>query len=158
MLDFCTIFVQKTVLFPQPTRYTERMNKHTRRTITLTETWTMTWEAAGYAQAQAQTSGSQLSQAPNLYAHWGAFASDQPLRNVLPMAEMALAQVGLQIYSQAFRDKYSVMGGNSQVMVIVTCIPEGEQSWVVVYAAAPASALAEDACAAIRELIGKTVF
>ncbi len=134
------------------------MNKHTRRTITLTETWTMTWEAAGYAQAQAQTSGSQLSQAPNLYAHWSSFPSDQPLRNVLPVAEAALAQVGLQIYSQAFPAKYSITGGNGQVMVIVTCIPEGKQSWVVVYAAAPASALAEDTCAAIRELISNAVF
>ena len=41
MLDFCTNFVQKTVLFPQPARYTKHMNKHTRRTNPLTETWTM---------------------------------------------------------------------------------------------------------------------
>ncbi len=131
------------------------MNKHTRRTITLTETWTMTWEAAGYAQAQAQTSGSQLSQAPNLYAHWSSFPSDQPLRNVLPVAEAALAQVGLQIYSQAFPAKYSITGGNGQVMVIVTCIPEGKQSWVVVYAAAPDARMAEHTRDVIRATMVK---
>ncbi|MFN8495069.1 MAG: hypothetical protein U0350_46125 [Caldilineaceae bacterium] len=136
------------------------MSKHSRRTITLTltETWTITWEAAGYAQSQTQTSVSQLSKESNMYAHWGTFPKGHPFRDVLPVAESAMAQYGLQIYSQAFHDKYIVTGGNANVMVIVTCIPEGEQSWVVVYAAAPDSAVAEHARNAIRETIVKAVF
>lgn len=129
------------------------MSKHSRRTITLTETWTMTWEAASYAQAQTQTRVSQLGKVLAMYAHWGAFPSGHPIRDVLPVAEAAMTQVGLQIYSQAFHDKYIVTGGNGNVMVIVTCIPESEQSWVVVYAAAPDSAVAEHARNAICELI-----
>ena len=132
------------------------MNKHTRRTITLTETWTMTWEAAGYAPMQ--TSVSPLSKALNLYAHWDAFPSNQPIGDVLPVAEWALVQVGLQIYSPALHDKYIVTGGNANLMVIVICIPEGEQSWVVVYAAAPDSVVAEQARNAIRAAMVKAAF
>ncbi len=134
------------------------MSKHTRRTITLTETWTMTWEAASYTQAQTQTSVSPLRKALAMSAHWGAFPSGQPLRDVLPLAEAAMAQYGLQIYSPAWHDKYIVTGGNTTVMVIVTCIPEGEQSWVVVYAAAPDAVVAEYACDVIRATMVKAAF
>ena len=92
-------------------------------------------------------------------AHWGTFQKNFSLTDCLGVAEQAMGQRAYQIFDSARDgDSFSVIGGDTEVLVIVVCIPLTDSStWVVVFASSNNSDLAAAARSQIREHIQKSV-
>ncbi|MBP2325709.1 hypothetical protein JOF56_006094 [Kibdelosporangium banguiense] len=92
-------------------------------------------------------------------AHWGTFNKNYDHRTCLSMSSTAVSDYALQIYDNAWDGDYIVIGGGRGDLVVqVTCVPQGgNNTWIAVTAWASDSGAAEQARNTIREQIVRMV-
>ena len=88
-------------------------------------------------------------------AHWGWFRKDVTPTTCLTMAQRAIVEYGLHVDDAADGGGgYIVLGsGPGDLVVQVTCAPDGDRTWVAVTAWCPDSRTAELARNGVRETI-----
>jgi hypothetical protein len=91
-------------------------------------------------------------------AHWGTFTKEWNYRECLSAASNAVTDYSLKLYDEAGDGDYIVIGARNDLVVQVTCVPQGERrTWLAVTAWSPNSATAEQARNTIREKIVRLV-
>ncbi|MFF0490938.1 hypothetical protein ACWDSJ_17620 [Nocardia sp. NPDC003482] len=88
-----------------------------------------------------------------MFAHWGTFTKPNSLNVCLGFADDSLRQHGYQVWETANDGDYMLIGGNNNVIVNVTCVPQQGNTWISVSAYSPDSATAEAARNSVRETI-----
>lgn len=88
-----------------------------------------------------------------MYAHWGTFTKQASLPVALSIAQGAMQRHGYEVWDTARDGDYIVIGGNSQVILTIACVPQAGNVWIVVNACANDSAIAETARNSVREAI-----
>ena len=89
-----------------------------------------------------------------MFAHWGTFNKNQGVQQCLMLAEQAMDGRGYQVWDIQNDGDYMVIGGNNDVIVNVTGVPQQPgHSWVAVSAYSSDSSIAELARNGVREYI-----
>ncbi|MFF1907269.1 hypothetical protein [Kitasatospora sp. NPDC058218] len=78
-----------------------------------------------------------------MFAHWGTFTKNDTLGDCLGLAQSALQRQGFQVWDLAGDGDYQVIGGNSNVIANIVCVPQSGNIWITVSAYSPDSTLAE---------------
>lgn len=84
-------------------------------------------------------------------SHWGTFRKVATLNTCISCALSAVSRQGYQVF---LKDNNTVIAGNNQVVVQVSCSPQRDgTTWVVVTAHSSDSATAESARNTVRQKI-----
>ncbi|GGQ37531.1 hypothetical protein GCM10010233_64460 [Streptomyces pseudogriseolus] len=78
-----------------------------------------------------------------MHAHWGTFTKGASLSHGLTFAENAMRNRGFTVWDLGNDGDYQVIGGNSDVIATVVCVPQSGNLWITVSAYSTDSGLAE---------------
>ena len=78
-----------------------------------------------------------------MYVHWGTFTKGASLSHGLTFAENAMRRRGFAVWDLGSDGDYQVIGGNSDVIATVVCVPQSGNLWITVSAYSTDSGLAE---------------
>ncbi|MDQ1051836.1 hypothetical protein [Streptomyces sp. V4I2] len=78
-----------------------------------------------------------------MHAHWGTFTKATSLGNGLTFAENAMRRHGFAVWDLGNDGDYQVIGGTSDVIATVVCVPQSGNVWMTVSAYSTDSGLAE---------------
>lgn len=92
-----------------------------------------------------------------MFVHWGTFTKPNGLNTCLSFADDSMRKEGYQIWETAGDGDYMLIGGNGNVIVNVTCVPQNGNTWLSVSAYSTDSRTAESARNKVRESIVRMV-
>lgn len=92
-----------------------------------------------------------------MHVHWGTFTKAASLRHGLTFAENAMRRRGFTLWDLGSDGDYQVIGGNSDVIATVVCVPQSGNLWITVSAYSTDSGLAERTRNDVRADIVNTV-
>lgn len=88
---------------------------------------------------------------------WGTFTKPNSLQVSLQIAGDALRKQGYTIWEPSNDGDYMVIGGNNDVIVNVTCVPQNGSTWIAVTSYSNDAKTAELARNNVRTTIVNTV-